>query len=597
MERRDFSSVVWELVFVTTGFRKEEIDNLREHNVAAASKDVCELINRDLEWTERSTIEWIRRQLQSYIAALRELKSETSSGKVSRTFVEQKRYKALRSREAANRVTSSTIAKSFEQLNLSTKKINVLDSGVTLFSNVKDFVVSRNLLDAIDYIPPACEVLLASGNLVCRLNADALAASTNLVVLGLSHNRVEDISFLLNSFSVVCVDLSFNRICDVDHCAEVIAQHPSVKDLRLNGCPVTLAYQYRRCIVSRCGNLQQLDGVSVTEAERSDSKIICPPAAGFVPTFIFTFNTLQGLVAIAPTAEESARGGSASAKKASKDKKGTKDEERPPIARQSTFSLDVQWNGACLSVSNVDCIPPLPQAEETATKGKPSKKSSPETVPTAVDEMPLKAEVSAPLQLSNDTTEALSSPAIVELTVTDTVILPSGSKTSFPLSLGSFVLDMSTAVTAKRATVTAPLILNQRFVTDARARLNKMSASLNAMVQEDAQLDALLAEAISSDTSGFDAGVPPAAGKKPQGKQSRQPQLSDLTLQKQSDSLARKAVIDELNQQLGNEERRFERLRQAQLLLTATLELQSEPVEKLSPVERPPVAPPSSKKK
>jgi hypothetical protein len=297
---RSFSSVFWNLIFSATGFKREHLDVLRETSEDVfPTHDVVELAAPDVSWADASAIQALRSQLQSYVESLRALKTENAKQLRSRPFVEQKRYEAMRSRELAGRVTAASVMRSFTRLNMSNRRLETIsEEDIAGFQNVKELVLSRNALRFLDAVPPSVQVLVASGNSIEMVEGSALERCQELYVVGLSSNRIQDISFMLFSSSVVSLDVSYNPISSLEDVLEVLKGHPSLRDINFEGCPVSFSEGYRASLIAACPQLVTIDGISVVRDDASE--LPATAAAAAAPTMAASASSL-------PTAAQSPR--------------------------------------------------------------------------------------------------------------------------------------------------------------------------------------------------------------------------------------------------------------------------------------------------
>lgn len=634
-----FSDVFWELMFTVTGFRKAHIARLKETDEATEpTHNVVELVMRDLSWTDAATIHRIREGLQEYVGALRALKAENAKQVRTRPFVDQKRYEALRSREAASRVTLQSIAASFTSLDFSSRKISSLSESsqedLNGFKNLQRLTVSRNSLGCVSALPPALTVLVASGSGVTDIAAGVLERMRSLYVLGLSSNPIRDVSFLLSSVTVVAVDLSYTLLTDLRHIIDVVCGHPTLKDLNLTGCPVTLVPRYREILLGACRNLRTLDGAVVAAVEdtpikspRSVSTLSLEAIASGDPVVYVTVAALRGASSLVPPPEDNARAMSAGKKAAppSAKKGAVKVEEVLGPSLQTSFSLNGVWADGALriAVSDFDLLPPALSAEDPKAAAKPAPKKGGAAPAAEVitqqplstfDDLPVRVTAKAPLPLQqlDDVHGLMTQPLVVSLDVSEFIVTPAPASAPAPSSptrsltssvyLGAFVVGLYDALLtltagATRTEVVVPLRPQADAVARATALLQQKRNTLREMMNEDAALDAALAEQVAVEqalpTEITQAAAPAKGGKAPAAKPAAAKPLSDATVARQQESAQRKTVIEELAAALKDEEKRIARFRDAKVSLVLHVGLNA-PLEAEKVAEVTTAAPPAS---
>ncbi|CUE67598.1 Hypothetical protein, putative, partial [Bodo saltans] len=448
---RSFSTVFWDLIFSATGFKRAHLDALRETSEDAfPTHDVVELAAPDFTWADASTVHALRAQLQAYVESLRALKAENAKQLRSRPFVEQKRYEAMRSRELSGRVTTASILNSFSRLNVSNRRVEtVSEEDIAGFHNLKEFVLSRNSIRFLDAIPPSVQVLVASGNCIEVVEGTAFERCPELYVVGLSSNRLTDISFVLFSSSIVSLDISYNPVTSLENVIEVLKGHPTLRDISFEGCPVSFCEGYRASLIAACPQLVTIDGISVVRDDATEQSAAptmaasgsqLPPvqsprkgvgiAAASVstitplalptssdlplgsalksstptigpPTLYVQFVAIRGVQVLQPEKElnENRLPSAGGKKPAPPPKKGAAkvavEEERGPQS-QLLFNMSGVWNSAlAVSVQDVELLPPPPVVEDpkaakatAAAAAKGGKGAAAAVVPTDAANIP-----------------------------------------------------------------------------------------------------------------------------------------------------------------------------------------------------------------
>lgn len=608
-----FSAVFWDLIFAATGLRAADIDGLRQ---SERDRSVCEETNRDYSWTEASVVNALRTDMQHYLTTLQQLKAENTTratNKRPKSFVEEKKYQALRSREADQRITCGHIVQRMKELSLVQRGLLTLTSELCLFSNVQQLNLSRNRgLTTIEFLPPNLRVLFACGCSIEAITDAAMQSVPKLLFMSLSANRIEDLTFLAFTTSVAGVDLSNNEISSFDHLVDALAPHPSITEVVLLGNPVTLIPFFRERVASACKKLLRIDDKVVTADERNwkpgtPKQTVVP---GTVPMRMQLFS-VKGTSAL-QLPEEVQRvlsaGKSRGAAPAKDAKKAAKvEEEKKETARKTTtFSVAVHWKGLLETKTDPYDTVPVANAEETTGKDKKAAKDKKGAAVVSeqsnADEINLKFEATNDVHIERDTAACLARPVEIDLIVHDHVTGgPGGAEPRLSsFVLGKFFIDNSSLVSSGTGgggtslQENIPLTVNETSRTVMQRRVKKMAQHLADMHKEDKNLDALLKEAIRQNAPTPPADAPagaagsggahppaPAAGKKPEppakGPAAKGPvavkQVSEEVLKMQNESVARKVLIEELAAQLSFEEKRVNKLLGGSLSITVSTAL------------------------
>lgn len=113
--------------------------------------------------------------------------------------------------------------------------------------------------------PPVAPISSASS---CTATLAPPPVHPSLYVLSLANNAIQDLSFLASFPCLQVVDLSYNRLFDIDRVIAQLRSHPKLTTLSLAGNPITLLDHYRRRIASACPQLEVLDGQPIEPEER-----------------------------------------------------------------------------------------------------------------------------------------------------------------------------------------------------------------------------------------------------------------------------------------------------------------------------------------
>uniref|UniRef100_A0A7S3FZ81 Uncharacterized protein n=1 Tax=Palpitomonas bilix TaxID=652834 RepID=A0A7S3FZ81_9EUKA len=164
-------------------------------------------------------------------------------------------------------MTREEIELSLPDISLPQCGLTVIDEDFSRFGSAIDISVVGNEISALQNIPKSAR----------SINADAnkLASIDNIVHLPLlnlsaSWNKLERIVPASVPPSLVRLDLSFNKItafADI----QPICDLPNLRSLHFEGNPISFVAGYRLAVIRMRPELDQLDGVSVTDEERGQA--------------------------------------------------------------------------------------------------------------------------------------------------------------------------------------------------------------------------------------------------------------------------------------------------------------------------------------
>lgn len=629
---RNFSAVLWNHVHSITGFRREELQSLRETGDASSSdKDLLETLDLvETEWTDHSTILTIRSELERYLTTLRDLKAENAKAKNAKdcgeirvkSFVENKRYTTLRQREVEERVTTTRIVGHFSTLRLREKQISHLDSSICDFRNVKELVLSRNDIQSVEYLPPNCRACSLAMNRIERIRLHC-SSHQHLLFLGLANNRLESCEFLQEFPSLTVCDLSLNNLFDLSSVPVAIVNHPSLREVCCLGNPITFLAAYREIMVTKCRNLQILDDVPVTESEfhASEQKLAnCEWSKTTVRIKfqIMEIRNVQTTFAWASKAVDQPPDENAQKNtKKPPAKKGAKDEQTgtvDKVGKKLVFSLRGDLAGHRLEVPDLDATAEHdanPQAPKpVASKAPPPKKGS--AVAPAIESIAPPSEMakwsfSWTHEVGPTSAQQMAIPCHLNLFVTEAE-LADGSPTA-AVSVGHFPITWSQVLFDRDGAKTQGFTFTSSFVPDEaqlflkKDELRRWHETLQALVEKDKEAERHLAK-LKTPTPPLEEVSKPGSKKPPgkapvkpeAGKNQKSDQASDEVMALREEISQRKAEMDEVSQMISTNERIIQRILKAaepgavqivvKMYLGELLVLpQLEPDEKQLPVE------------
>jgi hypothetical protein len=375
------SGCFWDRVFSITGFRRRDIESLRDSSVngggsSSSDRDVIESISLvGTDWTDQAAVHTVRKELQEYVSLLRSLKAENKSKSQTRVhvrnYVDDARYSALRQREAAQRVTVAKVAGSFRTLRFDDCDIAQLTAEEP-FPAVEDLRLSRNRLTELTFVPANVRVLTVASNRIRHVEIPSV--HDKLLYLSLSANDLVDLAFLEHFPSLVMLDVSFNAISSVDDVVTMLDAVPTITEVDLRGNPVCFAEGYRRRVCSAVPTLQVLDGEPVADSDRqpplrenprSEQGFASCAALSVVVTgvkdFALALNTAESEETPASAQVVAAPAKGKAAKPDAKGKKTGGKADAPEASGGSSagstkrvLSLECQWGEGAISCGDVE---------------------------------------------------------------------------------------------------------------------------------------------------------------------------------------------------------------------------------------------------
>ncbi|CAD2218257.1 hypothetical protein ADEAN_000574500 [Angomonas deanei] len=153
----------------------------------------------------------------------------------------------------------------FTELNFTEERVECTGSLLTLCNNTEVIRLSSNpALKEVAHLPPHAHTLLACACSVEQIHVE----SADVLVLGVSYNRLSDLSFLPRLPSLTVLDVSFNHLFDLAAVTEAMRGHPSLLNVRLFGNPISYLDVYRRQVSADCPQIERLDNKIVSYEER-----------------------------------------------------------------------------------------------------------------------------------------------------------------------------------------------------------------------------------------------------------------------------------------------------------------------------------------
>ena len=151
------------------------------------------------------------------------------------------------------------IMKMFESLNFQSMKLSEIDLLTRDFENLKILDLSNNNIRTIENTPPNLQELYLNYNNVGSVKGPV---NKNLLHIGLSYNQID--IYLLNDIyryypNLFSLNVSHNKIVDLEQAVDVCAQFSDLKVLVLRGNPCVLIDGYKSYCINKLPNLRLFD--------------------------------------------------------------------------------------------------------------------------------------------------------------------------------------------------------------------------------------------------------------------------------------------------------------------------------------------------
>jgi len=173
-----------------------------------------------------------------------------------------------------NLTSEAFIKPFFQRLNLSQLSIVSLDADLAKFTKLTNLDISRNSIDAVDFLSPNLKFLKAYNNNITKVTC---AQQPSLCFLGAGYNALAGAGMpqIVQRFrGLVSLDLCYNNITDLRPFLDEVTALGRLKHLCMAGNPLCLLPFYRLVLVKQLPQLQLLDEQAVGEAEVADSQLV-----------------------------------------------------------------------------------------------------------------------------------------------------------------------------------------------------------------------------------------------------------------------------------------------------------------------------------
>lgn len=174
--------------------------------------------------------------------------------------------------KSPDKLTQAFILKFFKSLRIVDKKVTEIDDGLLQLKNLKELTLSANLIKHVDSkrLPKGLEELELAANQISDISSLCVCPPP-LIHLGLSYNQISSIAGQMKGSSwphLLSLDLSFNNLADLNNTINVLKTLPKLKNLVLQGNPVTLVPGYRGYTIDSIRQLTILDDIRISADEK-----------------------------------------------------------------------------------------------------------------------------------------------------------------------------------------------------------------------------------------------------------------------------------------------------------------------------------------
>ncbi|XP_072284222.1 leucine-rich repeat-containing protein 9 isoform X2 [Pyxicephalus adspersus] len=171
--------------------------------------------------------------------------------------------------------TLTPIMPSLEVLHLGYNGIsNLPQLQLSRLRNLKSLFLQGNEISQVEGLEGLqfLQELVLDHNRIKLITETSFAKQSSLVSLQLEENRLRDISNLLHLMKLKKLFIGFNKIQEISE-VEKLEVIPTLLELSVSGNPISRKMFHRQLIVLRLQHLQILDGVAVTNEERTRAEM------------------------------------------------------------------------------------------------------------------------------------------------------------------------------------------------------------------------------------------------------------------------------------------------------------------------------------
>lgn len=152
----------------------------------------------------------------------------------------------------------------FKELNLQRLGIDYMCPTSAKFTSLKVLDLSFNKITKIENIPQTLEELYLNGNNIDHLSLNRPVST--LYHLGINRNKIRQTALaqIVKNFpNLICLDASFNDLCELDACVNWLKQLPELRMLSMEGNPLFLTPNYRKIIVAQMYYIKVLESIAI----------------------------------------------------------------------------------------------------------------------------------------------------------------------------------------------------------------------------------------------------------------------------------------------------------------------------------------------
>lgn len=169
-------------------------------------------------------------------------------------------------------IDDSFVLNHFKTLRIVDKNVSEVDPNLLNFTNLEELTLSCNYISELNSknLPQNLKVLEACANQVSDLSS-LCVKPPGLIHLGLGYNKISVIGdYLTGSYwpSLLSLDLSHNNLSDLLDVVRKVGSLPKLRNLILQGNPLSLIPGYRGYTVDSLRKLNILDDIMISADER-----------------------------------------------------------------------------------------------------------------------------------------------------------------------------------------------------------------------------------------------------------------------------------------------------------------------------------------
>ncbi|KAK2148905.1 hypothetical protein LSH36_476g02066 [Paralvinella palmiformis] len=164
----------------------------------------------------------------------------------------------------------------FRTLRIVDKGVTEVDENFLNFPNLEELTLSANKLQTVQSLnlPQSLHVLELCANEISHLE-DLCVCPPPLIHLGLGHNLLTVIDdYIAGQYwpHLLSLDLSHNNLCDLMEVVRKLQTLPKLRNILLQGNPLSLVPGYRGYVIDSLRNLDFLDDISISADEKHHFK-------------------------------------------------------------------------------------------------------------------------------------------------------------------------------------------------------------------------------------------------------------------------------------------------------------------------------------